>query len=208
MKKFTALMLVAICLVVGGVYASWSYATGNMEDYVAKTVNPTIDTVVGSTPVGKLTFVSNNLAIDITDDYDGDVKVDDGKPGDYIAEVNYTGALVVKFEASENASTDIFTKGLELQVTFTFEGDVFSANPVTLTSKTYGTYEGSNGTFTWTIDAEDLEDALTFNGGEELELPTLAAYNEFAAELADVAITLTVAQSGTTPVAQEAAQNG
>ena len=63
-------------------------------------------------------------------------------------------------------------------------------------------------TFTWTIDAEDLEDALTFNGGEELELPTLAAYNEFAAELADVAITLTVAQSGTTPVAQEAAQNG
>ena len=207
MKKFTALMLVAICLVIGGVYASWTYATGNMEDTVAKTVNPTIDAVTGDTPVGKLTVVTQDLAINITDNYDGENPVANNTPGDYIAEVNYTGSLVVKFVASANASEQIQANGLKLQVTFTFEGDVFSANTVTLTSAEYGTYAGADGTFTWTISAEDLGDALTFNGGQPLKLATLAEYNAFAAELEDVSITLTVAQNGN-PTAQPAQSNG
>jgi hypothetical protein len=217
MKKFTALMLVAICLVVGGVYASWTYATGNMADTVAKTVNPTIDAVTGNTPVGKLTVVDqgeDELEINITDDYDGATKVDEGKPGDYVAEVNYTGALVVKFEASENASAEIYANGLKLKVTvtvnaITYDGKaIFAAKDLELTTENYGEYTGSNGTFTWTIDAEDLKAALTFNGGVELKLATLAEYNAFADELEKVQITLTVAQAGTTPVENTPAQNG
>jgi hypothetical protein len=214
MKKFTALMLVAICLIVGGVYASWSYATGNITTYFTETVDPTIDAVTEATPIGEIEVVSNTLAIAVGDRYDGTTYVGDtaNKPGDYIAEVYYTGSLVVTFTPGAGADTQILNNGLPMEmlievVEATYGENVIFAAVSSVTSA-FGTYtKNDDGSWTWTITGEQFGSKLTFNGGKDLKLATLDEYNNFSKEFDKVKFTLKIGQEGQVATGTPA-QNG
>ena len=214
MKKFTALMLVAICLVVGGVYASWTYATGNITEYYTTAISPTLAAKTDSVPFGTIAIASNTLEITITDNYNGENQVASGTPGDYIAEVNYAGALKVTFTPGPGASEQILASGLPLEMVIEFtdnkylETAIFSAADATLSTTEIGTYtKNDDGSFTWTVTGAQLATKITFNGGSQLILDTEAEYDAFKAAMNGAKITFNIGQEGQVATGTPA-QNG
>ena len=224
MKKFTALMLVAICLIVGGVYATWSYATGDITTYFTEWIHPNLVDVAGTPSLkGEIKVASNNLAVSVDDRFKGDQQVAEGTAGDYIAEVYYTGSLVITFTPAVGSDTTIIDNGLPMEIVVvivpgTYDGhDIFGIknkaeaktvlySPVLTggaTSATataageIGTYEKlADGSFKWTITGEEFANFFTFYGGNELKLDTFAKHGAFDVELAKSSFQINIGEKG------------
>ena len=224
MKKFTALMLVAICLIVGGVYATWSYATGDITTYFTEWVHPNLVDVAGTPSLkGEIKVANNTLDVQVDDRYKGDTLVETGKAGDYIAEVYYTGELVVTFTPAVGSNDDVIQTGIPMEVVVvvtpgTYESqDIFNVknraeskivlySPVLAEGQTsvdatqaneIGTYQKlEDGSFKWTITGEQLGNFFTFYGGNELNLDTFAKHSAFDIAIAQAAFQINIGEKG------------
>ncbi|MBR2974768.1 MAG: hypothetical protein IKC47_03390 [Clostridia bacterium] len=226
MKKFTALMLVAVCLIVGGVYATWSYATGNINTYLTEWVHPSLVDVSGTPSLkGNIKVVSNTLAISVDDLLDGEGNaVPAGTQGDYVAEVYYTGELQVSFTPNLGADETVIENGIamEMIVVLTkgnYAGtEIFSvasdpaAAQVTLYSPVLTTgvsnaaateanqigtvTKNADGSFTWTVTGEQFGAFFAFYGGAQLKLDTFSKHTAFDTALSASSFKLNIGEKG------------
>ena len=180
MKKISVLIVLAMIVTIGGVYATWNYAQDGVEGVdVVPTVALT-DKIV-STSQGTIEVDMSTLEISIDD-----------ANNDYNAELVIDGQIDIEFTADPYADADIKANGLPMQYELTvttpweYKGtQIFTVevDPIQL--------NGGNGTFSATITADDLMDAITLGN---ISLPTVEEYDAFALALKEGEITITVSE--------------
>lgn len=178
MKKISALIALAMVVTIGGVYATWNYATGAVAS-VDTTASVVLTEKVVETPKGTIAIDASSLEMAIDD-----------TNGDYDAELVIDGDVKVTFTPSSIAPEDVKTNGIklkcELSVTtpWEYEGtQIFTVSPVVIND--------GNATLSATITAADLMDAITLG---DITLDTVEAYDAFEAILQNGEITMTVSE--------------
>lgn len=109
MKKLTALIMAALILTIGGVYATWQYAQGSIQSKVAYVNGQQLNMEVNKDATAG-NFTVNTAGVSIL--------VDDIGTKDYIAELQFSGAIVINFTPATGSS---HTEGaiMEYQVSLT-----------------------------------------------------------------------------------------
>ena len=180
-KKISLLIVLAMIVTIGGVYATWNYAQGAVEGV---DINPavTLTEKVVDTPMGTITVDMSGLSISIDD-----------TNHDYAAELVVDGDIDITFTASDIAPAAVKTNGLAMEYTLTvtapweFKGTQIFTVPAEAIAINNG-----QATFSATISAADLKAALTLGA---ISLPTVEDYDAFETALANGEITITVAQA-------------
>ena len=181
MKKISILIVLAMVLTIGGVYATWNYAQGNVDSVELSPVVTLTDKVV-DTAKGTIAVDMSGLTIAIDD-----------TNNDYDAELVMNGAINVTFTADNLAPAEVKANGIKLRYTLTVTTpwelggvQVFTveADPIAM--------NGGAATFTATITADELMDAITLG---DISLPTVDDYDAFAQVLNQGNITITVSEA-------------
>jgi len=160
MKKSVGLLAaLALCVTVGGVYATWNYA-----DTTGFSDRETIS--IGLTPIGSVTgesleITANSLNF-LIDDTDGNHK------GDAIVA---TGEIVVTYHAVANNNETV-----NIYCNIEIDGTLFSTALTKNELNKSITLDGTAKDHTWTLTAADFEVAL---GSTIVDLPTKADYDSF-----------------------------
>lgn len=174
MKKLGLIILMALVLTVGGVYATFNYAQADVDSKTA-TLNKGIAGTNTETPKG-------TISINVDDFL---VKIDD--TGTLKTGLTTQGNVKVTFTPAQGADGSVATDGVNLKLEISFTNNTYRQNGVdyeVFKTKDYnattgvvlgtGTKNEADGTFEYTVD---LGQYLTVN---EIPLPTLADYNAFA----------------------------
>ncbi|MBR5439290.1 MAG: hypothetical protein IKV61_03630 [Clostridia bacterium] len=199
MKKITALIMMALLMTIGGVYATWNYSEGNATASSPRdSVNIALTTAndVGSN--GTFSF-SNSIELGIDDSEDDDVV--------HKAVLICDGSVVITFKPETTASGEIKTLGIPMQVATTYTPVQYNGvdivtikssflSPVLTTGNTVAdaadTAEANdlgivrketNGTFTWTLSSADVLSLFTLYNNQELILDSRSDYDDVAALL-------------------------
>lgn len=198
MKKISILIALALIVTIGGVYATWSYnqsttntieehLTANMQDYVGSSAN------------GHIEIWEKTVDIRVTDNLKDGQAVADGDAGDFIAEVEITGHLVILFTPFDEAESNNISLQYVVGTTNTIqynETDIFTVDTAAkdcdaLTVITEDNIDDINALLTAekqldssaygksyvVIDADDLKSVISMNG--EIKLDTLIKYHQF-----------------------------
>ena len=179
-KKISALIVLAMIVTIGGVYATWNYAMDGV-DGVGVDTQVTLTEKIVSTSQGTIDVDTSGLTIQIDDannDYHGELVID--------------GQIDITFTADPYADSDIKTNGLpmqyELSVTTPWE---YEGTQIFTVDGGAVAFNGGNGTFSATITAAELMAALDMC---DVYLPTTGDYDDFADALEQGAITVTVSE--------------
>ena len=206
-KLFTTLVLFALIVTVGGVWATWNYASGeaNITALATVTKNNITHGAESSNNVGIITInetpgtilsvtVSEKVGIDedssgvIEDDEKFD-KNGDGVPDsveNYIPECYADGNVEVTFTPDGSAPAE-YKDGVSLTCTLTAgEGSAFefAVETLTLDSTNYGySFDSATGACTWTLRGEDL--GISFiDAYEDKAITSYADYTAFVTAVA------------------------
>ena len=128
MKKISILVALALIVTIGGVYATWSYNQSTMN-VIEERLVVNMQDYIGSTASGHIEVIANTADIRITDNYIGNTHVGHEVQGDFIAEVETMGRIVVLFTPFANAANKNPTLQFELSVAGTLkhgETDIFT----------------------------------------------------------------------------------
>ena len=221
MKKLSVFISMALCLVIGGVYAAWAYPNETTTVETTKSLYgvPTITTDTTSGAKGVFDVDPSNLKITIDD-----------ANNDYIAEVSMTGYLTVTFTPAAGADESVKANGLPFTYRFstglqpgfsswTYEDTpIFSVDTISTVSYTsiVGTAEevtaGTANTikqevgenhyiYTYTITADQLNPYIGFFTNDYAQDGTLVlsskdAYDEFKTALHAGYIQITITEAG------------
>lgn len=190
-RRVGLLAALAMCVTVGGVYATWNYADSNKVSpaYASKTVGLTVS---GNITGESLKIESNSMLIKIDDAKDGDVVVAEGVAGDHYADtIVDTGNIVVRYDVAEgNNGTDptLYCK----VVVETAAGETAFLETSHIDGKFTKAYSGSLSGVDY-VDYEitwaDLGIDLIRNAQgycEQVYLPTKAAYDAFVTKIGTI----------------------
>ena len=198
MKRMNLLMSMATVLVVGGVYATWSYSQGSVaaatDEYAVVMTAETISGEKGSFDVS-----SSSITFEIEN------------KGDYKPELRATGDVVVYFTPSLGADSTVISEGIDIKwslgictegaTNWMYDSDfngvedtmIFNvASAETSIAKTSAVKEG--GRFKFTIPSSELLDKITLNVSETFVLDTKAKYESFSQSLRDYHFVLTISE--------------
>ncbi len=174
-KKLVTLAATALTLTIGGVYATWQYATGAVEN-VTTTNTVTIEALGDATPKGEIKVESNTLTLSL----------DQTDTANYTAKLVYSGEIVVSYTPDTTHGSEADTINLLCTISYSegthdFAYDtgvtaLFTVNTATLEQNNVG------GSTQWTITAADFVNCITLSN---VELSTLTKYNEFKDEVID-----------------------
>ena len=109
MKKFTILIALILCVSIGGVYATWTYQTGEVGG-LHQHFNVYMGALDNAEAKGILQNVANALSIKLNDDEGGAVP----GQGDYVAEAAVEGYIEFVFTPKANANDDVRNNGIDL----------------------------------------------------------------------------------------------
>lgn len=180
MKKISILIALALILTIGGVYATWNYAQGDVESVELDAVVSLTDKVV-DTPKGEIAVDMSGLSISIDD-----------TNGDYAAELIIAGDIDITFTASDIAPADVKTNGLKMQYTIAVNTCEYEdVQVITVETDPIAINSGA-ATFTATITADELMDAITL---ADISLPTVDDYDDFKTVIDGCEITITVSEA-------------
>ena len=120
-KKMSLLMAAALCVTIGGVYATWSYAQNEITTPASGNMALTLTGVDSSTAKGTISVVGTNVGL----------KVDD--KGGHVTELetaNASGYFTVTFAPSDIADDTVQTNGIAINwyVGYSFESAVVDTN--------------------------------------------------------------------------------
>lgn len=126
MKKFTILVALILCLTISGVYATWTYQTGEVQDLHQHFI-VYMGALDNAEAKGLLLNVTNALSIKLNDD-DGGA---DGA-GDYYAEADLEGYIEFVFKPKANANDDVRQHGIDLvfELKQTDPAYMYESNPI------------------------------------------------------------------------------
>lgn len=193
MKKITALIMMALLITIGGVYASWVYSEGVTTEtnlYIKDMANVHMDSVNKDNAKGVITLDYSAAQFVVADDGDGN----EGSVGygDHFAELDVSGTLLFKFTPNKGASIDTIDIEYKVSIsdaTVTWE-DYSSSEQrqiFTVASSDWVTIENV-GVTGKSINATDLGLSL----GGNFYLPTYADYASFQSKLNSFSIVITV----------------
>ena len=188
MKKISLLLVLILCVTIGGVYAVWTY-TGSTVSSADRTISHGMATATTDGDVGVFEIISNSV----------DVKIDQTDTGDYRAKLVITGEIVVRFTPNAGApetvvndavpaKATLYTKNADINL---YEGNQIYVSPVD--SYVDLVWEKQdNGTFLATLNAAEIDTLLDL--GAEFVLDTHAEYEEFHALEENITLTVKFAQ--------------
>lgn len=165
LKKIMTLILCAVFVTVGGVYATWDYISYQdvtvMEKDVA-TIAIT-DKVVSSVATGSINVVTDGVTIKVHN------------AGEHMGQLQVTGDIKITFAPGPQAPQDIKDNGIDMKYELSFAGnpqykgqDIFRVI----------TAEATTGqTMSFTISADELLTMIGLN--QEVKLSTEAEYDAF-----------------------------
>ena len=112
MKKSRAIVLALLCLTIGGVYATWTFADDTSIDRKGQTVTVTL--------AGKAetSSVLGSLAVTLSEGFE--MTIDQQAVGDHTAvlKISDTSSIQLKFTPDYNAEIDIREKGIKAHFYF------------------------------------------------------------------------------------------
>lgn len=193
MKRLSILILAAMLLTVGGVYATWNYAQGNAA-LVTSYQQPMMTDKVVDTAKGTISVNKDAVKIYI-DDADNN----------HVAEATFEGELVVTFTPAKGADETVIQSGIEIQYSVTttpdwaYEGtQIFTAtntDPVKITEMQRYVAEDGTVTFVGTIPVSEIQSRVQLGS---ISLPTAEDYEAFKQVLNRGNICVTVEEVVTT----------
>ena len=112
MKKITALIMMALLITIGGVYAAWNYSEGNATASSPRdAVNIALTTANDAGSNGAFSF-SNAVELSIDDDENDGIV--------HLAVLKCEGSIVITFTPASTANGDVKAKGIPMKVDATY----------------------------------------------------------------------------------------
>ncbi len=177
MKKLGLIILMALVLTVGGVYATFDYARATVDSVTTQALDKSIAGAKEDTPKGTIAIDVSKVLLHIND------TKKNHKTGLEIG----NSEIQVTFTPAANAEPLVVDEGVNLKLEISFTNNKYKLNGVdhdVFQTKGYDTTTGivlgkgtknvGSGKFEYTVD---LSQYLTVN---EIPLPTLSDYNAFA----------------------------
>ncbi len=193
MKKITALIMMALLITIGGVYASWVYSdgvTGETNHFIKDKANIHMDAVDNSNAKGVIAVDYSNAKFVIADDGDGN----EGSVGygDHVAELDVSGAINFTFTANKGSAVseiEVQYKVAISDTTVTWADRSSSEQRQIFTVASSDWVDlGLVGTSGVSVNAADLGLSL----GGEFYLPTYKDFTDFQTKLNSFSIIITV----------------
>lgn len=191
MKKLTLFITLCMLLTVGGVYATWTYATVEQVDSVSETMSVALTDKTVTGKEGTYTVDCSNVSLTI-----------DPKTGTtHTTALSVTGDIVITFTPNTYASETVKNNAVSSQYALSLSENWKYDNADILSLTTAGGQaheitwsKQTNGTFTCTIAASTLAGYLNLT---EVTLDTVAKYEVYTTALNNGQITLTVSDTRT-----------
>ena len=205
MKRLSTIIALALVIVIGGVYAAWTYAQGTTaSNEITREINMAqVNTgsskgTISATPANNFAFL-----------------VDDVGESDFVAVLTGVGDLQLAFTPAAGSDENLATQGISMIATIevvhigstapTYTGVDKSNADITvvpLKAKTDGanvvTISGNGVDGTTKITAAEIVNALIFCEGKEVKLPDKSANDAFHNVLKNYTIKITVTEVVTT----------
>lgn len=186
MKRLAAIMAGALLTTVGGVYAQFTYAQGNVNDQVINAQKKLAEAVGGETKKGTIN-VTGDFLVSI-DDTNNDLKT----------ETAITDSLKVTFTpAPQGADADVRDHGIQLKMTIVIGGTNEYDNKALFALKTAYTEDGvllnDGNKVKDTAVSLKLTDYIEWK--DEFTLSTMAEYEAFQTAFEGTTITVTVSEA-------------
>lgn len=201
MKKFSLLVAIALLITVGGVYAQWTYAQGNIQAASVANLAPKLSGYASTTEKGTIKVDTTGITKLMVDDlppYGGDKQ-------DHIADFVVEGKVVVTFTPSAGADEHVKTNGIKMQYTLSIiyntganaenwvYPDINSTDQAIFTVDTQTvTVNNGNPTLEFEIDADQLMEMIQLGG--TFKLDTVEDYENFNAIIGKAQIQISVSE--------------
>lgn len=183
MKRLAAIMAGALLTTVGGVYAQFTYAQGDVTEQVIS-AQKTLQPAATDTKKGTIN-VTGDFTVSIVDDNN-----------DFITETTILGNLTISFSPAKGADADVRDHGIKLKMTIVIGGTNKYDNKALFALKTAYTEGGvllNGGNKVKDAVSVKLTDYIEWK--QEFTLSTLAEYNAFKEAFDNTTITVTVSEA-------------
>ncbi len=190
MKRLGIIFALAFVLIVGGVYATFSYAQQDVAPANA-TLNKEIANSTTEAKKGTIAIDASTFKIEVDDK--GKLE---GGSGTLVTGLKTQNNVKLTFSPAQGADKDVVDNGVNLKMEIAFANNEYKGTAIFKTTSAYpttgialgkGTKNGS--VFEYTVD---LAPYLAMN---EISLPTLADYNDFKSAFDLATITITVSET-------------
>ncbi len=181
MKKISILLMLAVVLTIGGVYATWNYAQGAVPD-VPKALDGQTkisDKVVDSNAKGNITVDTSHLSI----------LIDDAN-NDHMAELTVTGYIDITFVANKGADDTVVENGIALKYALSCSGLQYLDDHIFSFSTSEVVLNSGNPTKSIRVNANELGITLK----NSIHLPTVQDYDTFYTALHTGTLLFTVSE--------------
>ena len=193
MKKLTTLIVLALIVTIGGVYAGWTYFQGGATGANA-TPRVGMASVSYNGEKGAITADTTSMTI-LVDDMS--TVAGSGVTKKYKAGLHGVGAITINFTAKEGADADVVANGIKMQATISvnkvgdrkWDGKEILKVDTTKNVITFNTPSNSA-----TIEVTEIIDALIFCEDAEVILDTKEENDLFAAALSDYQIHVNIVE--------------
>lgn len=194
MKRLGLIIAMALVLTVGGVYATFNYAQGDVS-LVYKDLNKTI-AGTGVDPVAKGTIGIDVSGFTIRVDDKGVLEHGEGN-GTLVTGYKNQGTVQVTFTPAKGADATVTDEGVTLKLTISFSNNKYNGTDIFKTTGEYpatgiplgkGTKNDVTGVFEYNVE---LGKYLAVN---EISLPTKSDYDNFLTAYGNAQITVTVSE--------------
>ena len=192
-KLLSVFVAFALMITVGGVYATWNYADGGVNDEDFTGFISLTDDVTGA----------NKGAIVIDEATDFEILFDDSAADSktHTAVLSYSGKIVVKFSFAENTPADVVAAGIKLQLVVSnnaslvwhgvgdnsantsaifniFESPIISGETVQINGESVvvpSVVKETDGTYTWELGTDFLSKLIKLRA-EDVVVDTIDEY--------------------------------
>lgn len=183
MKKISLIMLLCLCITIGGVYATWVYS---QSDDVADITGAKAITMTEATFTGTYgTYTVDSSAVELV--------VDPKEGTTHTTALKIEGEVVIKFTPNTYAPAEVKANGVPSTFAFSLSNNAWYYETFAImtvdTEKHNITWTPAGDYFTYTITADDLYDYITLT---EFNLDTKVEYDAYDAVLTNGQIVLTV----------------
>lgn len=184
MKKISLLIALVLCLTISGVYATWVYSqSDDVADITgAKAITMTEATFTGT--YGTYSVDSSNLTMVI-----------DPKEGTtHTTSLVIEGDLVIRFTPNTYAPAEVKTNGVASTFAFSLSNAAWNYDNTPIMTVDTAKHDitwvpASDGTFTYTISAQNLANYVTLT---EFTLDTKADYDAYDRVLTNGQLVVTI----------------
>ena len=203
MKKLSLLVALLLCVTIGGVYATWTYATDNdiYDAFSEAKVTITDATSAGANGVYK---IESNLVLSIdqaNDDHEAVLLFESTNTEDPYLKITFTPASYAPADIKENGVPSELYFGLTVPMQYTidadgnYDADGTAVDIFVFANETNGIFEENvvwnkeaDGSFTYTLDKTALQTQISLNhaelcgvnnAGGKLVLDTKAEHDAF-----------------------------